>query len=482
MKNTLRNRLIFSFVTIFIIVMVFFTFATTRFITWQFNNMVFAAGTQYARRVAPLFSNYYFRFGSWEGVEDVMDSIMQIPPKPLDAPENELNALRDNLGYRFLISSRPDDERLILLDAENEIIIDTNPDGPSLSINEMVEKGIGIYVDRKRVGTVIAASSLGMLSTAQQRFLSSVRLLMFIGSFIGIIAVIIVGAYQAKKIADPVQDLATAALNVAKGDYSQRISTSSTIEIQEMSDAFNTMASELEKQHELRDRAMADIAHELRTPLSVLQIELEAMEDGLTELTPEAFGVLQSEVVHLKTLVEDLRMLSRAEAGELMIERHPLEITGFIKDFSRRVLSSAREKGIGLGLALPDTNIWVLADQQRIYQVFLNLVTNAIHHTSEGGQIILRLEKLDEKVRMSVQDTGEGIHPDDLPHIFDRFYRAESDRSRDSGGSGLGLSIARSFIEAHSGKIWVDSQLGVGTTMTFTLPLLKDHEMPTIEI
>ena len=235
------------------------------------------------------------------------------------------------------------------------------------------------------------------------------------------------------------------------------------------------MTAELERQQALRHRAMADIAHELRTPLSVLQIELESIEDGLTAPTPEVIAGLQMDVAHLRRLVEDLRTLSLVDAGELQMDADPVEMGGLVQDVIGRVGGAGRAKDIELITQLPDTPLPVVGDAQRLAQVLFNLLSNALRHTPPGGQITVSAQRVEEReVQVTVRDTGEGIPAEELPPVFERLYRIDRARNRDTGGSGLGLSITRSLVEAQGGRIWAQSTRGQGSAFTFVLPLMTE--------
>lgn len=298
---------------------------------------------------------------------------------------------------------------------------------------------------------------------------------MVVAAIVAGLAVLFVGSLQARRIVAPVRALADAARRVAGGEFAQMPVTSRD-ELGEMAVAFNTMAAELKRQHTLRRRAMADIAHELRTPLTVLQIDLESIEDGLTEPTAEVVARLQGEVALLNRLVEDLRMLSLAEAGELHLEVRPVAVGPLVQSVLERVRGAAQEKGVGLTGEIGERLPPVAGDALRLSQVLFNLLSNAVRHTPPGGQIVVAAHQVDgRQVRISVQDTGEGIPAGDLPHVFERFYRADSARSRDTGGgSGLGLAIARSLVEAHGGRIWAESVEGAGSTFALVLPVSRE--------
>jgi two-component system sensor histidine kinase BaeS len=366
-----------------------------------------------------------------------------------------------------------DDERLLLLDPSGQIIADSAPEAAPVRLpSASTDRGASILVDGQHVGTLIAVSGLGLLSDFQSAILRQVNALMLAAAVLAALAVLVVSALQTRRIVAPVRALAEAARRVAGGDLSQRVPVTSQDELGEMAAAFNTMAADLERQHELRHRAMADIAHELRTPLSVLQIDLESIEDGLTNATPEVIAGLQASVAHLHYLIEDLRVLSLVDAGELQMEAEPVEVGRLVQDIVERVRGMARTRDITLRAQLANTALTVIGDDQRLAQVLLNLLSNALQHTPPGGQITVSACQVGEdEVHVRVQDTGEGIPARDLPHIFERFYCTDRARSRGTGGSGLGLSITRSLIEAHGGRTWAESVEGEGSAVTFALPL-----------
>ena len=230
------------------------------------------------------------------------------------------------------------------------------------------------------------------------------------------------------------------------------------------------MSAKLEQQQALRQRVMSDIAHEFRTPLSVLKVNLEGIQDGVTAPSPEVMGRLLSDVDHLNCLIEDLRLLSRVDAGEFQMDMMPVEMCDLIENVVERVRGAAKAKDVALTSHLPDAAMPIMGDWQRLAQVLLNLLSNALRHTQPGGQIAVSARWVDQEVRVWVQDTGEGILARDLPYVFERLYRVDQARSRETGGSGLGLSIARSLVEAHGGRIWAESTQDQGSVFTFVVP------------
>jgi signal transduction histidine kinase len=471
MRYSLRARLMFGFLVVIVmtagLVVLLANFITVN----RFTYMVSFTGQRYAQRLAPLFAEYYAQAGGWDGVEVLIASVREAIGPRFPPPPQEGGNMGEMMPRMMGGMGGGADERLLLVGANGHLVADSDPEGEPVRLpSSALDKGAPIRVDGQRVGTLIIVSSLGHLNSFQNTFLHQVNLWMLIVGVVAVLAVLAVSNFQARRIVAPVRALVEAAGRVAGGDLSQRIPVTSQDELGEMATAFNTMAAELERQQELRHRAMADIAHELRTPLSVLQIELESVEDGLTDPTPAIVAGLQTSVAHLRHLVEDLRLLSLAEAGELQMEAESVKVGDLIRDVVNRVQGTARTQGVSLEVLLPDTALSVIGDGQRLAQVLLNLLSNALQHTSTGGQITVGACQAENEVHVTVRDTGEGIPVEDLPHIFERFYRTDRARSRGTGGSGLGLAITRSLVEAHGGRIWVHSTEGEGSTFTFTLP------------
>lgn len=304
------------------------------------------------------------------------------------------------------------------------------------------------------------------------------------GIIITIVLSLAAGVIVAHSISRPLADLTAATRAVTKGDLSVRVPVTQQGEARELALAFNTMADALNRADELRRNMTADTAHELRTPLSIIRAKLEGVIDGVYPATPEHLEPILTEVELLSHLVDDLRLLALAEAGQLQLDKRPTDIGDLLRDAQVNFSAQAADKAITLSLDLPATLPRVAGDWRRIAQVLSNLMTNALRHTPEGGQITLGatiIEKADPGkpsgtarkswVEVTVSDTGIGIPPEDLPHIFERFWRSEKSRSRASGGSGLGLSIAKHLVELHGGTITAESTPGKGSTFRFILPV-----------
>ncbi len=487
MRFSLRARLILSFLGVIAATAALVVILANRITTDRFTYLVSTTGQMRAGNLAPLFADYFAQAGSWDGVEALMDSYIEPAAAMMGqgrrgwmmgirGAEDSSGTPWPSTGMRSMMGMMASDgERLLVADAGGQIVADSlGQDVGTFLTAADLDKGAPIVVGEQQAGTLIVASGLGTLTPDQSAFLSQAKWLMVVAAVVAGLAVLLVGSIQARRIVAPVRALADAARCVAGGEFAQ-IPVTSQDELGEMALAFNTMAAELKQQHTLRRRVMADIAHELRTPLSVLQIDLESIEDGLTEPSPEVVTRLQEEVALLNRLVEDLRMLSLAEAGELQLEIQPVDVGHLVQTAVDRVRGAAQEKGVGLASELPEGLPAVAGDAQRLSQVLSNLLSNALRHTPQGGQIAVVAQRVDGKdVRITVQDNGEGIPADELPHVFERFYRTDHARSRDTGGSGLGLAIARSLVEAHGGRIWTESVEGEGSTFAFSLPVASE--------
>ncbi len=309
-----------------------------------------------------------------------------------------------------------------------------------------------------------------VMGSPEIRFLLQLRRATWQAIFVGVLAAVVLGVGIARYVTAPLRQLSDAASRVGAGDLAQHVPVPSDDDLGNLAAAFNTMTSDLRRLEESRRHLVADIAHELGTPLSVLQANLEGMLDGVVDATPDRLAALHTQVRLLVRLVEDLRDLSLAQAGRLPLDRRPVDLAGLVVNAAAAISLSAAEKGVTVERQIATGLPRLVADRERLMQIVHNLLDNAIRHTPAGGVVTLGLEAIGDAVHLWVRDTGAGIPPGDVERVFDRFHRLDASRSRASGGSGLGLAIVKSLVEAHGGQVTVTSTLGQGSTFTVVLP------------
>ncbi len=302
-------------------------------------------------------------------------------------------------------------------------------------------------------------------------FLSRINSILGAVGAASLLLALLLGAVMSARISRPIAKAVDAASEIARGNYKERVKeTSTTREILQLSAAVNNLADSLEKQQKLRKTMAADVSHELRTPLASLQSALEAMIDGVWEPTGERLESCHEEIVRIGRLVGDLERLERAEAENAVLNPEEFDLAVLVRHIVHNFEPDFYKKGVSLSLA-GDSAV-LLADKDKISQVAVNLVSNALKYTPEGGRVEVVTRNAEDAAELIVRDNGNAIPPEDLPNIFERFYRADKSRNRLTGGSGLGLSIVRAIVEAHGGSIGVTSEPGAGTVFTVKLPKL----------
>ena len=270
------------------------------------------------------------------------------------------------------------------------------------------------------------------------------------------------------------EKITAATKKVAKGDLEQQVPIRSKDELGELAASFNQMSADLTQSRDLRRQMTADIAHELRTPLTVVLGHTEALSDGELPPNAETFEIIYDETKRLNRLVEDLRTLSLSDAGELHLNRSKIPPGDLLERAAAARKPEAKVKEIDLQIELPEELPEVDVDADRMTQVLVNLLDNALRYTPAGGWINLSAKRVQEGVAISIQDSGPGIPPEDLDHLFERFYRGDKSRQREEGGSGLGLAIGKSLVESQGGIIRVESQPGKGARFIIELPSFSE--------
>jgi signal transduction histidine kinase len=300
-------------------------------------------------------------------------------------------------------------------------------------------------------------------------FINSInKMLIGIGLFSMLFALAF-GTFMARRLSYPISKVIRSSQIIAKGDYGDRIvEESSTKEIGQLTSAINNLAQTLENQETLRKRMSLDVAHEFRTPIATLQSHLEAMIDGIWTPDTQRLKSCHEEVVRIGRMVGDIEKLAKYEGENLVLNKELFDLSELIQNIVHNFESDFESKGVQLKFISEKQTI--SADRDKISQIVVNLLSNALKYTAEGGSVVVELRGLNKGIEIVVGDNGRGISAEDLPYIFERFYRADRSRNRNTGGSGIGLTIVKSLVDAHKGDIKVKSELGIGTEFTIIFP------------
>ena len=297
---------------------------------------------------------------------------------------------------------------------------------------------------------------------------------------VAVIVALGLSIWMTRQVVSPVREMMLASREIAEGRYENRVSVAGDVngadELTQLALSFNQMAAQLEQTENMRRELVAYVSHELRTPLTAIKGYSEGLMDHMLPANEETFEQIHKEADRMQRLVSDLQELSRIESEGFSIQAIPLHLSG-LETAARKLLGKQfDEKGVSLEFEISPKIPNVLADEDRLEQVLVNLLVNALQYSLAGGHVLVAASRANDEVRIDVSDTGAGIAPEHLPRVFDRFYRADKSRSRAGGGSGIGLTIAKHLVEAHNGRIWVVSKgLGKGSTFSFTLPIAPEY-------
>jgi signal transduction histidine kinase len=419
-------------------------------------------------RMEYLLSHYYAQRGGWTDIQPFIEQMGTLYGQRIVVVDSNGVVVADSL--QVFLGMHPDPHwpgRALPMDS-------SLPMQPSLERPSPVSTGASpvgtLYVNPESAPDADAASV--------QNLSSSINGFLLWGGLLALGVAMVFTFVLSRRISAPIRALTSAARRLGQGDYSQRVNFHTKDEVGELAQTFNSMADDLTRAEQLRRNLVADAAHELRTPLSNIRGYLEAIRDGLMRPDASTLDSVYEEALLLSKLVEDLQELSLSDAGQLQMVCQPEDIAVSVRSAVSAALPQADAKGVSLTVDLPAVLPHCNIDYHRIGQVLRNLLDNALAHTPEGGSITVSARELGNQVEVAVSDTGEGIPADDLPNIFERFYRVDKSRARATGGSGLGLTIAKRLVEAHGGKIEVQSELGKGSRFAFTVPRADQVSAP----
>lgn len=419
-----------------------------------------------AQNLAASLVTYYAEHGSWEGVQETLTSSSSGPgmhggPGGGMAPGGL--GRQGGMAWDFRVADR--EGRVVAhLEGTPEGTFTQDEIASALPLQGADEIVGYLLPDQQQVGRM-------ELGGAEQTFLLQVRAALGWGAAGAFIAALLVGGLLMRGIVKPVQRLTQTAQEIAGGNLQARASVAGRDEIAQLGQAFNEMAQSLDDAEAARRAQTADIAHELRNPLSVLQGTLEALVDGVYEPTPENLLPMADQVRTLNRLVEDLRLLALFDAGELHLDVQALDLAIFLRRVAEAHRLSLEEKGLTFDVDVPEALPAVSGDADRLAQVVGNILGNAVRYVPAGGTVKLTAEVQEGGVVVRIADDGPGVPPEALPYLFERFWRGDPSRSRATGGSGLGLAIARRIVEAHGGRIRAELTPGGGLTFIFWLPV-----------
>jgi signal transduction histidine kinase len=441
----------------------------SRMATSEYNRVVAKGDVERYQRVMHVLRDAYAENGNWADVQSIVDYLSQISS-----------------------------DRIIIADGEGKVIADSAEEllGKPITANWLPRPSI-ISVKDTIVGYLVTMpprqGSAGTTGApppqnpnpvlgrilANAGFADVINRLVLLSAGMAAIISIVFTLILTRRMLQPVRALTVAAHKMEDGDLSIRVKARSKDEIGLLAHAFNAMADSMARNEQLRRNMVNDVAHELRTPLTNLRGYLEAARDGMIQPDKQYIESLYEETMLLNRLTDDLSELALAESGQLRLVREPVNPGDLAAAALDAVRPRAEERGVTLhaevapGLPLTD------ADPARIGQVLRNLLNNALDFTPRGGEISLRVKADDHDVLTEVHDTGPGIAPEHLPFIFERFYRVDPSRARSTGGAGLGLTIVKNLVEAHGGRVWVESTVGAGSTFGFSLPRQPATEVRT---
>jgi signal transduction histidine kinase len=471
MLHSLRYRFMIVIVIVAVIAVGAVGLLSSRVTSVAFDRYVMQDAETNLDRFRPLLLEHYEKHGGWNDVQQVLDQIGNLTGRqlilldaqgkmlaaaPIDLRQAEVRITPDNKLFwrqRRNLDGKTEVSRFDLINPLHIALHDTG----GTTIGTLYLAPIPLQPPARNGGG----------------FIGSVNRSLWLAALASLMVAAFAAIFLARRIVGPVEALTFAVRRMAGGDLSQRVKVDSKDEVGSLASAFNFMADSLTRAEQLRRNMVNDIAHELRTPLTNIRCQLETLQDGMAHPTPEMIDSLHEEAMLLNSLIDDLQDLALAEAGQLRLEPRPISAADEVNLAVASLRQQAHESGLTIEVEIPERLPPVHADPRRVGQVLRNLLRNAITHTPAGGNVRISALDAGTSIEFMIQDTGHGIDPEHLPYIFERFYRADSSRDRATGGAGLGLAIVKQLMLAHGSQIRAESIKGQGTTIHFTLPVVK---------
>ncbi|MBT3669651.1 MAG: HAMP domain-containing protein [Chloroflexi bacterium] len=459
----MRWRLILAFLAVILVTLLSLAYWLQTNTSDVVDNFFRSGGNYGAETLVAELEAHYAEFGDWSLAEDLVTINFKGP-----GPGMQLqNAGGPPQNTPF--QNRP---QMNLVDVDGKILYGPSVDIYPDELDEVVlENSIYLHKGEEIVGYLIP-NDIGFFNgidyskSLGTRITSAALNSILIAGGVSILLAIVFGYF----LQVPIKQLNDAANDLASGDFSRRVEIKGAKEYVALGETFNYLAESLQSAEKRRQAMTADIAHEIRTPLAIQRANLEAMQDGVYPIDQENLDLILTQNEKLNQMVEDLRLLALSDTNELTINKIEIEFSNLVSDILSQFKLQAEKKNITLSLSA-ENDIQTFVDPGRISQILNNLLTNSLRHTPENGEIFLTVTGSEKEISISVKDSGPGFPEDVLPNIFDRFYRGDSSRARDQGGSGLGLTIARRLAEAHGGKLTANNHPEGGAIFNLTLPL-----------
>jgi two-component system sensor histidine kinase BaeS len=452
----LQTKLILAFISIVLLMGISQSLFLQSKIENTFQGYLEKNNIGYMEKMKQNLELYYQETGSWSNVQEKYFTNSYSTGHGM-----MMRGMSANMGISMANAD------LLLLDMQGTVIADTANTRIGITDFPLSGKKEDLIINGEKKGTLLLYQY--ELQNLEKDFINSTNMAILISSLIGAFLSIVISVWIARKMTTPLKALIKGTKKIASSEKVEIVNIQTKDEFRELGEAFNEMSQMLAKNEEVRKALVADVAHELRTPLTILQGKLESIQEGAIQASEEVILEITDEVYRLKRLVNDLQQLSLAESGNLPLHIMPVNINQLVDKVGSHFQWLADEKEINLSYAKIPDDVLLNIDADRITQVIVNLVGNALRHTPEKGMVELIGEESGDSFILKVADNGPGIPPDDLPFIFDRFYKRDPSRSRTDGGTGLGLSIAKGYVEAHGGMIEVKSKVNKGTTFIIKL-------------
>jgi signal transduction histidine kinase len=465
---SLRSKMILAFVLLVFLVagslIVFIGFDNAR----QVRNFILRGGVYGVQDTVDALETFYETHASWDGVENMLTNQLSMPMMG-NAAQGNGQAMGNSMGPgRREPFTLTDSNLMVVWSANGEQVGQTLTSQSKNNGIELTDKA------GKTIGYLFVSGRSALQASEVSPLLTTLRNTLIRVSLIAVFLAILFAILFTNRLTKPINNLTNAAKTLSQGNLSIRVNESGKDEIAVLGKSFNEMADSLQKSEERKKAMTADIAHELRSPLAVQRAQIEAMQDGIVPLSVESLQTVLDQTNFLARLVDDLRTLALVDAGELPLEKTEIDLEELVGQVVERFQPKVAQQNVNLRIdnELIDGNLKIFADPDRIVQILSNLISNALHHTPGGGTILIKFDENESEVFCLVQDSGCGIKEEDLPHLFERFYRGDKARSHEFSSTGLGLSIARNLARVHGGDLTAANAQQGGAVFTLQLPKL----------